>query len=328
MAQTTYNDFQIYQEQFHTGLTEWLQQNSNVFNAASRNGMRFVTQNKIGEYEKEAFFESIASVVRRRDPTSVATVTDKQLTEAEKVSVKINRGLGPVLSTKDAFRKIGMSPEAFSLTLGRQFGPAVAVDYANTALIAAVAALRSQASVVRDESTATGAATLRHTYLASTLAKFGDAAGRIVCWVMHSKVYWDLVKQSITDNVFQIGGLSVREGRTETLGIPTVITDSSALTEASASGDSTYFILGLTENGVVITQSEESDIESDLVTGQENLAVRIQGEHAYNVGIKGFTWSTTGGGVNPTDAALGTVNNWSLVSHDVKLGAGVMLITD
>ena len=328
MAQTVYTDFQIYQEQYHTGLTETLQQNSDIFNERSRGGMRFVTQSRMAEYEKAAFFAHISGLVRRRDPTSVATVADKKLVESEHVSVKINRGLGPVLTTKDAFRKIGMSPEAFSLQLGRQFAPDVAVDYANTALIAGVAALRSQASIVKDASTATGTATLRHTYLASALAKFGDAAGRIRCWVMHSKVYWDLVQQSITDNVFEIGGLAVREGRAETLGIPTIITDSSALTETSASGDATYMILGLTENGIVVKQSEEQDIESDLVTGQDNLSIRIQGEHAYNVGVKGYSWSVTGGGVNPTDSALGTTTNWSLVSHDVKLGAGILLITD
>ena len=328
MAQTVYTDFQIYQEQFHTGMTEWLQQNSDLFNGATRNGMRFVTQAKMGEYEKDAFFSHITGLVRRRDPSSTATVIDKKLVEAERVSVKINRGLGPVLTTKDAWRKIGMSPEEFSLVLGRQLAPDVAVDYANTGLIAGVAAIRAQASIVEDKSTGSSTNTMRHTYLANALQNFGDAAGRIVCWVMHSKPYWDLVAQSITDNVFQIGGLAVQQGVAQTLGKPTIITDSSALAEVSASGDTTYITLGLTENGIVITQSEAQDIESDLVTGQENLSVRIQGEHAYNVGIKGFSWNTSTGGANPTDAALGISPNWALVAHDVKLGAGIVLITD
>lgn len=328
MAQTVYTDFQIYEEQFHTGMTEWLQQNSDLFNNASRGGMRFVTQAKMGQYQKDAFFQLIANVVRRRDPTSVSTVADKKMTEAELVSVKINRGLGPVLTTKDAWRKIGMSPEAFSFTLGRQLAPAVAVDYANTALIAGVAAIRGQASVVEDKSTAVGTATMRHTYLANAMQNYGDAAGRIVCWVMHSKPYWDLVAQSITDNVFQIGGLVVQGGTPPTLGKPTIVSDSAALVETSASGDATYLTLGLTENGIVVTQSEEQDIESDLVTGQDNLSIRIQGEHAYNVGVKGFSWSITNGGANPTDANLGVSNYWPFMMHDLKLGAGILLITD
>ena len=57
---------------------------------------------------------------------------------------------------------------------------------------------------------------------------------------------------------------------------------------------------------VVIQESEEETITSQMVTGLEQLIMRIQGEYTFNVGRKGFKRDITNGGANPTDTALGT----------------------
>ena len=329
MAQSTLSDFKIYEEQYFAGQNEYLQQNSDIFNTASTGAIRFVTLRRKGQYEQESFFKGISNLIVRRDPSSVASVTDKKMEMDEFVRVKINRRVGPVSVNRDAFRKAGMDPESFSFQLGQQIAPAIQVDYANAAIASASAALRGVSALVTDKVTGDGAKTMRHTYLANALAKFGDAAGRIKCWVMHSKPYYDLVAQSITDNVFQIGGMVVMGGIPPTLGKPTIVVDSSALVETSGSSTSSYITLGLVEDAVTVMQSEESEIVSQLLTGQENLGVRIQGEHAYNVGVKGFKYDMTNGGPNPTDAALATSTNWDVAaSFDNKQLAGVLLITD
>lgn len=327
MAQSTLSDFKIYEEQFYAGRNEWLQQNADVFNAASVGALRFVTQKRKGQYEQESFFKHITSLITRRDVTLTSAVTDKKLEQDELVGVKVNRRIGPVAVNKDAFRKVGMDPEMFSFVLGQQIAPDMQVDYANAAISACAAALRGQTALVTDK-LAGGAGTMRHTYLSNALAKFGDASGRIVAWVMHSKPFYDLVSQSMTDNVFEVGGMVVKGGIPPTLGKPTIVVDSPALVEASGSSSNSYITLGLTADGVVIEQSEEQEIVSQLITGTENVGVRIQGEHAYNVSVKGFAWDILNGGSNPTDSALATSTNWDYKFHDVKLAAGIVLLTD
>src|SRR5690606_17211070 len=86
-----------------------------------------------------------------------------------------------------------------------------------------------------------------------------------------------------------------------------------------------YYTLGLTANGVLCEVTETSDIVIDDVTGGENILTRLQGEFAYNTGIKGFKWDVANGGANPNDAALGTGSNWDKAATDNKSLAGVVL---
>jgi hypothetical protein len=66
---------------------------------------------------------------------------------------------------------------------------------------------------------------------------------------------------------------------------------------------------------------------AQTVTGLENLVIRLQGEYAINVGLRGFTWDTTNGGINPTAAALATAGNWDQTAASIKDLAGVCAYT-
>ncbi|NIT55109.1 MAG: hypothetical protein GWN00_02320, partial [Aliifodinibius sp.] len=55
-------DFQIYHEQFYGGMYEELAQNVDIFNAASRNAIRLVTEDMIGDYNKESFFDRVSNL--------------------------------------------------------------------------------------------------------------------------------------------------------------------------------------------------------------------------------------------------------------------------
>jgi hypothetical protein len=57
---------------------------------------------------------------------------------------------------------------------------------------------------------------------------------------------------------------------------------------------------------VVIQESEEETITSQMVTCLGHLVMRIQVEDTFNEGYKGFKRDITNGGANPTDTALGT----------------------
>ena len=95
MAAKTKTTFTIYHEQFHSGYTETLVQETEAFNAASQNAIRLSTESKIGDYANETFFSSISSLVSRRDTSSVSAATDLDLVNAEISEVKLNRKIGP-----------------------------------------------------------------------------------------------------------------------------------------------------------------------------------------------------------------------------------------
>jgi hypothetical protein len=327
MSASTKSDFVIYDEQFFSGMTEVLQMNTEVFNQASNNCMRLVTEGKKGDYEKESFFEVVSGLINRRVTTSVSTVSDAGMTMDEFISVKLNRRIGPVTNTRDAFKKIAQDPQLFSLMLGEQTGKAAMVDYVNTAINAVDAALAGVAALNADVSGGSlpNGPTMTHTVLVTGLSKRGDAANAVRCFVMHSKPYYDLMKQAITDKVFEVAGITIQTGNIATFNRPIVVVDSDQLVVAGTTP--LYRTLGLVENGVVILESESRDIMAQDLTGYENLMTRIQGEYAFNVRVRGYKYNIGGGGENPDDSTLGSSGNWTKVSHDNKLLAGIRITT-
>lgn len=321
MAETTIADFTIYQEEFHSGVTEVLQQNSSAFNGASAGSITLAAMSMMGEYAKETFFKSLGTgLVSRRDPTSVASVSDQQIVHGENVSVKLNRRIGPVKFTLDAFRKIGKSPEEASFIFGTQAGEAISLDYLNAALGAADAALGG------DNDYDGTAGTMTASTLNLGMQVLGDRASRIVAWVMHSKVYHDLIGQHISDKITNVADVVIYGGSPGSLGRPVIVTDSTNLLNTTPIPDE-YTTLGLVSGGVNVVESEGRVIVSDMITGEDNLSTRLQGEHAFNLGIKGYTWDVANGASNPADAALFTATNWDKTASDDKDLAGIRIRT-
>jgi hypothetical protein len=333
MAIGVLSDFVTFQEQVHGGLVETLEQNTTVFNTASRNTIRLVNQKTLGEYNQETFYVNIAGLVSRRDNTSVSAATDAALTQDQLIGVKVNRRIGPVAQTLDAFKKIQetMTGEndmgVLAMRLGSQIAKSMEVDWLDTGLRSAVAAhLNQSAAAVAHTGT-----TIATTDLVDLLALFGDQASRVTAFVMHSKVWFDLVKEQIGINVTDVSSFAIAEASAITLGRPVIITDSAELRTApgatSPDSDFDYYTLGLVENGVVLQDSEETQIITDPVTGLDNLVVRVQGEHAFNVNLKGYKYDTASGGANPDDSAIGTGSNWDLAATDIKSTSGVVMTT-
>lgn len=316
-------DFVIYEDQFFGGMFETLQQNADVFNAASRNALRLVPVAHRGNYQQESFTKNISGMVSRRDTTSLAAATDLPVQQGELVRPKVMRKIGPVAQTLDSFRKVGMgsSAETLSFLVGQQVGAEISVDYVASVVRSVEAALSGNANL----NVPNTAANIVHTDLVDALALFGDKASRIVAWVMHSKPFFDLMKVSITDKITNVADVVIFQGDVGTLNRPVIITDEPALITTGA--PDTYHTLGLVADAATVMESESRQIVSDLITGSEQLFVRIQGEYAFSLGVKGFAWDITNGGPNPNDAALDTSTNWDQVAAFDKLCAGVRLTT-
>lgn len=320
----------IYPELVHSGMVETLVQNTDAFNAASRNAVRLITQMRMGDFHQESFFKNVSSLVTRRlvsvSPANPAVAANPVPID-ERISVKVNRKIGPIDQTYDSFRKLGSDAdlEILSFLLGEQIAKAVQVDQLDAGLRSVVAALLGQAALTSDGE-ASPPTTLDTIDLVNGLAKFGDAGNRVVMWVMHSKTFYDLVKDQITRNIDGISNFNIAQATPVTLNRPVLVTDSAALVASVESPErNQYYTLGLTENGVVVEDSEEPLMYTDVITGKENIVARLQGEFAYNLSCKGFKYDVTNGGVNPDNTALATSTNWDSVMDSVKDLSGVII---
>ena len=331
MATGTKSSFKIYNEYIHEAISETLTQVSEAFNGASQGAILLKSVNRQGDYSYESFFSNLASLVSRRVTTgtaATAAATDQALAQGEVISVKVNRKVGPVGNTLDSFKKINAGPfneNALNWAIGIQAAKAMQVNMLNTALYAVRAALNNQSSV---KYTVTSSGTLSNTGLVQGLAKFGDNAGKIVCWVMHSKPFYDLVGAQITANILGVTDFVLGNASPVTLGRPVLVTDSAALyTTTGSPAVTTYYTLGLTNAAVQVEDTEETTMHSDIITGLENLIVRFQGEFAFNVGLKGFTYDVSGGGENPSDSTIATGSNWDPAAASYKDYAGVVILS-
>ena len=318
----------IYPELVHSGMVETLVQNTDAFNAASRNAIRVVTQRRMGDFHQESFFKNVSNLVNRREvnvsPANPA-VPSSDVPVEEHITVKLNRRIGPIDQTLDSFRKLGNNAdlEVLSFLLGEQIAKAMQVEMLDSALRSVVAAITNQgASLVHDgDVTTAGLDTLD---LVSGLALFGDAASRISIWVMHSKPYYELVGNQIGANIDGVSNFNVATASPVTLNRPVLVTDSASLIDSSVS-PTQYVTLGLVGDAVVAEDSEEELMYTDVITGKENIVTRLQGEYAYNIGCKGVKWDVANGGVNPNDAALGTGTNWDSVMDNIKDLPGIAI---
>lgn len=320
MATSIITDFKVQDAIFQAARAEGITENVNGFNAASRNGIRLIAERQMGLYQRNAFFKNIAALISRRNDASVSAATAKKIEQEELVAVKCKRKIGPAESTLDAIRQVG-SQDEFSLKLGRMVGEHTTKDMLNTAILAVTAALLGQAASYKNY-TSESSKLLTTDRLAETLSLMGDAAANVVCWAMHSKPYFDLLRGQISGNIVGVSDAIMYGAVPATLNRPVVVTD--LLYTVVDSSTTNYAVLGLAADGVVVYESEASEIVGEVVTGYENLIYRLQGEYAETIGVKGFKWDITNGGANPTDAAIATTTNWDAAMASVKDRAGVV----
>jgi len=327
MAVGKASDFKVYEEYVNGRINELLAQQGNVFNGASNGSILLSSKSHKGNYAYESLFSNTSGLAARRDTTSVGSQTDTALVQDEHVSVKLNRKIIPVAQTRDAFRKIfgRYSQAEFADIVAEQAANAMQIEMVDTALLACSRALKNQSASYYTEGSLGSISTQT---LINGLKKMGDRADRVVCWVMHSKVYYDLVLSQLGANITGVSNFNVATATPITCNRPVIITDSaSLLTQLNSPDVDNYYTLGLTAGAIDVENSEEQEIVVQDVTGLENLVIRFQGEYAYNLGLKGFKWDVSSGGANPTAGNVSTGSNWDTHFADRKDRAGVTIMT-
>ena len=325
MATGLHSDAVIRDALFEAGFIEGVGQNTNAFNEASNGAIRLVSQMERGFYSKRRFFDTLSSIISRRDLTSVAAGTGVKPTMDEIISVKLFRNAGPVDYTEGLFRTMaGMDLDEFSFELGGEVARYAVKDYLNSAVIAATAALSQETSTLVHDATD---GNLAFTDLNTGFGKMGDAQMNFAALLMHSKHLNDLIADGLANYVVEnVAGSMIVTGAVQAMGRPIIVTDSPALvvTDGVTSGEDAYVALGLMPGAIVVTESEELSVAQYFLDRQQ-ITRRFHGEHAFNVEIKGYKWDTGNGGNNPTDANLGTSDYWDAVVADKRDKAGVYI---
>lgn len=321
MALGDYTNFVVREEEFDAGYIETLGQNVALFNEASRNCLRLVSMEEQGHYTETRFFDLPTGIITRRDLTSASAITPDEITQDEVVSVKLNRKFY-LAHTLDSWRKIGLGTDDFSFRLGQVVAEQVLQNQLSAAVNALEAALSQESGLAYDYS---GTGDITHAAMISTLAQFGDQANRIRFWLMHSKPFFDLMAANVTVASGNVAGMTLIDAQVASLNRPIGVTDETYLIAGTSPTD--YATIGLVENAVVVTETERPIVWTQQLTGYENMRFAIQGEFAFNVEIKGYAYDKANGGINPTDATLGTSTNWDEVVARDKDKAGVYLRT-
>lgn len=329
MAITTAADWKIYDDQFRAAYAEKLAQKINVLAERGNGAIIIEDANVPGNYIKRSFFKMPSALMSRRVTTGTGSTSDATPTtvsQGENVEVRLSRK-SIVDVTLDSLRKTGITPDTFSMYLGEMYAESRAQKMLNDALLAAKAAANKTATL-HDQSALT-VKTLKRSVLAAGMKKLGDHREDIVAWVMHSKPYGDLVDEA---NLATAGAESIITGvalygaTPPSLGRPIFVSDSSAIYSDETADK--YFTLGLTAGAISLrVDGQLSTPVVEIITGKENLILRMQAEADWFVGVKGYAWDTQNGGANPDDTALGTATNWDLAATSYKHTSGVLIKT-
>lgn len=314
------SDMQVFNDEMYTTITETLDQQIDLFNAASRGAIQLKSARNAGNYAEEAFYQAFTTQSRRRDPSVDSAVTAQDLSQANHVSVKVGGANGPFAFDPGQFAWIQRSPEEAALVIGEQVAQAIMKDMLNTSVGCAQAAISNQGNLAYDGT----AGTLDIGDLNSGAALFGDKAQDILAWVMYSKPYHDLLGTAITNSndLFSFGSINVVQ---DGFGRPLIVADIPALYLDDTTDN--YYTLGLVGGGIQV--EDNGDFFSNVQTnnGQTNIGRTWQSEYSFNVKLKGYSWDKTNGGAAPTDTELFTGTNWDQVASYGKDTAGVMVTT-
>lgn len=329
MATTASGDVKIYQPQMQGAFVETIQQHVPEFNQGTMGAIQFSTGREKGQYDYEAFFDEVSSI-SRRDPSteSSSTVTPTKLTQDDFIGVKVHRRDGPYEWNVSAGWLAGFDPSRFSTALGEMSGRAVPQEQLNLALSAVEAKLDAVSGLDHDATDGT----LATADLIDGMSKRGDKAADIAIWVMHSKPYFDLLKEQVGSSsaVFSSPrfGVQVYEGAPWTANRPVLVTDSVALKSETdvSTGEPIYSTLGLVGGAVRLQLTElPFGVLEGPQTGSDNIYMTAQTEYGYTMWLRGCQWDVQNGGANPTDSAVATATNWDTVVADDKLLPGVIV---
>ena len=312
MAWPSSPSWDIISEKMYGAYYQLLAYNTNLFNEATKGGLVLSAGSIEGDFSTTSFFNRLSGLVRDRDVTSDATVSAIDFSMDNISRVKYAKGTPPVRVDSHRWKWIQKNPEDAIALISQQLVEETIAAQLAVATGAVIGACANVGATMTYDGTA-GTATLAGLVEAAQL--FGDRSSDITCWLMHSKVAKDLKIAALanSNNLYQIGNVKVIE---DVDGRPIVVSDLPSLVYTSSG--TKYHVVGLTPGAVVVEAEQDFFFNVDTRNGTENIGATWQAQWTENIGLKGFTYDTTNGGRNPTQATLLTSTNWDKKATTVK----------
>jgi len=303
-------------EVMETLMTEQIMQNTKAFAQGTGGAIVPMTEYHKGDFEEEIFFTSVGGVKRRDPNVNNAAVADA-LNTANQRGVKLYFYKDVEYKLTD-INRYGKDPDALAVKIGQDLGAAVTAEMLNNGLISAVAAIGSGTCVFDGTAGKPDVKTLNQ-----MLRLFGDQSQSLKAIVANSNFYFNLNDAGIGSGLDTVASGVLYDATPATMGRKTYVTDSLALSYTDATLGQIDQALMLQQGAVVVKESEERLVTSEIVTGGENAIYRVHLEGAMTVSVKGYAYKDTAG-ANPDAATLGASANWQQVVTDIKAGAGVL----
>jgi len=314
----------VFNSFMYDSATETIKQQVDIFNSATRGAISLTSGQNVGDYDFDTMFKQISGLVGNRDAYGSGALTPVDLEQLQRASVKVAGQTKLVRYEPQQFDWIDRNAEEAGVAFGVQVAQGMMQYMLNSALAAAGAAVSGVAALNHDGTAAV--ATLGS--LNTGASKFGDRAGDIVAWVMHSKSLHDIYGNALTNSerLFDFGGVRVIQ---DGFGRPLIMTDSPALflVDGGGGGIDWYYQLGVVAGGILLEDNQTYRAYADQDIAQENVQNTMKAEFDFNLGLKGYTWDTTNGGKSPDDATIATQTNWDQTATDVKDTALVRITT-
>ncbi|KAF1706282.1 major capsid protein [Pseudoxanthomonas sacheonensis] len=312
-------NMKVFNATVQTATIEYLGQQVEKFNAASRGAIVLTSEGFEGDYRFENFWAGIHAAQRRVDRyASNAAASATALAQLQSVGVKVAGGFGPIIWEPGQLSWVQKSPAEAVEVISRNLAEAIMKDQLNSAIAALVAAIEAQASATHD--TNTGPMTYVDLNLAH--AKFGDSSSLIVADVVDGATYHSLIGQNLTNaqQLYVSSGVLV----VDILGKAVVVTDAPALRETGTGAD--VKALGLVSGAATVYDGSALIVNTETSNGKERIETTFQADYDFGLALKGYAWDTANGGKSPTSAELATGSNWDKVATDIKHTAGVLVL--
>lgn len=129
-------DLEKFNAQVYTALTETVDQQVEVFNAASEGTLVLAPSNaNMGDFAIRASFQLIAGLVRRRDANNgTDPIATARLLQLKNASVKVAAGTPSITFEPAQYRWAQRNPDEFALVVGEQLALATVQDQVNVAI--------------------------------------------------------------------------------------------------------------------------------------------------------------------------------------------------
>jgi hypothetical protein len=266
------------------------------------------------EFLNMPYFDTIASLVSRRDLESTSAPTDLDLTGLNEIGVLLRRKAGPVKFTEDLFVR-GISVRNAEADIGRQIGQKAAQEIREQLIRVTIAAVESldtpTANAHISDVYAASGTKVKLTFSTLNVARnlLADRQLSLSTVVMHSDAFSDLVADGIANyKIENVGGAIIVTGHPAALGMRIVVVDDAQLKVTSGLDYKVYRTLLYGPNALRLIYHRNVTISAERRLDFEAPYWRVLANHDYCPHLSGMGWISTT--PNPTNTDLETAGNW------------------